>query len=175
MRLSLRRLNQPSAAAEFDPETGEFHNFHRAAVEANSSAAASDGLFDLIGLRQKLAAFYRSHSGELEVFVDGRVAHIGRRTRSSYEPPDPGRLPWKLWGTGRRVLRLYEGDRLTFEYSYAGVSLWLRVIGWDRDPDAAPTYDLLFEVNRVLNTPGERERVFSPRSHRERQRGSAAL
>ena len=175
MRLFLRRFHQPAAAAEFDPETREFHNFHRTAVETDPSGPAADGLFDQIGLRQTLAAFYRSHAGELEVFVDGQLARIGARTRSSYEPPDPGRLPWKLWGTGRRVFRLYEGGRLTFEYSYAGVSVWLRLIGLENDPDAAPAYDLLFEVDRVLNTPDERDRVFSLRSQRGRQRGSAAF
>jgi hypothetical protein len=176
--VTLRRLHSASEIADLDPATGEFRNFRQAPVDPEvSSEPQTDGWFDLIGMREELVGFYRAPAGHLELSVDRQQIPIGRKTHSIYEPADPGRLPWKLWGTGQRVLRLYEADRLVFEHRYRAESVWMRLAdGWGTGtPISQSAYDLLFEVHQLLTKPGERDRVFQAPAHRtEQQSGSAA-
>jgi hypothetical protein len=172
VRIPLLRFNDLSTGAELDPETGEFRTFERRWLAAPGQGGVEGewhppfgaaGWFDTVGFRSALVAFYRAPAGHLELRVAGQRVPLGPDTRSEYEPPDPARLPWRLWGTGRRVLRLFERRRLVFEYRYHGESIWERLASaWDGGAASLiqPAYDLLYEVHRVLTQPGERDRVF---------------
>lgn len=162
-KLPLCDFHHPATVADFDPETGEVRDFRRVEdlLGATGSAPPIVGQFSLIGRKAERAAFYRTPEGTLELYIAGQRVHLGARTESAYEPPDPGRLPLRLRGTSRRCFRLVERGRLLLEYEYKDESIWFRLfMAWDNARYDTPAYDLLFEVHRVLASPGERDRVF---------------
>lgn len=172
--LPLLQHADPTTAGEFDPETGAFRSYARAAAAgAWCPPVRERGWFGQVGWRGELVIFYRDAGGTLGLYVGGRRVAITARMASQYEPADPSRPGWRDRVTGRRVFRLVEGGAVVFEYRYRGDTLLDQGAGIAADigsltlsrSDQHVPYDVLFAAHWVLSDPAERARAFEGPAH----------
>jgi hypothetical protein len=163
MPILVERFNHPGQHAIFDPQTGSIRVLPRDEHVGTNSAGGARirGWFDVLASPALITAFYRDEAEEWQLLIADDRIPVADDLRSEYEPSDPGRLPLKLRGTGRRVFRLVRGSQVVYEHRYRGDSIWERLIdALQGTLPTMPAYDLLFEVHRVLNDRERRRRLF---------------
>ena len=152
----------PCVHVEFDPATGALKSKWQGEVSRNSGPPPGlRGMYDFVSHPAILVAFYRLAPEQLELYVEGQRIPIRETVLSVYEPRDPGRLPFRLRGTGHRRFTLVERGNVVFSIAYRGETFWERLIGaWESTTPHSGAYDVLYRVHEILSTPGQRDAVF---------------